>query len=58
MTYTSKETTLDAKQVWTTKVSHNQSYGRIQATGTVSTKSASQEQAAKHAPELQLQRND
>ena len=55
MTYSSTDTTIDGKQVWTTEVSHAQSYGRIQGSGTASTKSASQEQAAKHALEYLAQ---
>lgn len=55
MTYSSTETTVDGKQVWTTEVSHEQSYGHIRGTGTASTQSASQEQAAKHALEYLAQ---
>ena len=55
MMHDSKETIIKDKTIWTTEVTHDQSYSRIRGTGTASTKSTSQEQAAKYALEFLAQ---
>ena len=47
--YDTTQSVIDGKTVWTTKVTHDEAHGRINGIGVASTKSASQELAAKHA---------